>query len=784
MNAFDSTARRQSGHVPDRNPAAHGAGLSRSLLSLLSPAGPGARLSILMFHKVPLQADPLVPGEMDMAKFEQTLDFLEAHTQVLPLSEATVAMQNGSLPSRAVALTFDDGYREWIDNLSPALRRRNMPATFFVTTGQLGGEPLWHERIVAAVRALPDAGLVLPYGFGNYGDLSTIERRIDLVATLQERLKYQPLHERLDAIAQLEAQACRPLIPAQHFDAAMVRALHSHGFEIGAHTINHPILNECSPQQARDEIGGCKDELEAIIGGRVHSFAYPNGRPGTDFGAQHVSLVKACGYQSAVTTGSGAASSRSDPFQLPRFSPWGPGRLRSTLQMARNMMTKGRVLAAPAVDAPATDVRCLMIASTFPPIHGGSAVVYENLCQHMPAGSIRVLTAHTSYVSGAEIEGWREHDAAASFPIERISLLRPRMQPAPANSLVSAARLLFHDVPLYAKAFLRAAHTIRTHGINVVCVGELVAGSMLGIALKKLFKVKLVVYVHGEEITTASSGRLYGNKRKQYLQAFDKVVAVSAFTCDALTGLMDMRPDTITLIPNGVDTDRFTPGPRDEALIRKHKLAGKKIVLTVGRLVARKGIDMTQAPGPALPGGRRRRDASAARAHHPRPRPAGVRDPGRQGQRRRTAGLPAHLRPVRDGQPHHAGRRHRRVWSRVPRSECLSQAGGRRTRRRRRRSGARRPVGPAGGRLPAGADRRGDRTHPARPGAGPAPGRQRPAARARQQHRRRGAPVPARLRAPAGAAPPLIQPLMQCARLAQARHFRARARGQAMHFGQ
>jgi glycosyltransferase involved in cell wall biosynthesis/peptidoglycan/xylan/chitin deacetylase (PgdA/CDA1 family) len=567
--------------------------LSRKIFSMMSPAGPAARLSIMLFHKVPQQADPLVPGDLTLDRFERLLDFATANTNVLPLSEAVSALQRGTLPSRAVVLTFDDGYAEWVENVAPALRRRNLPATFFVTTGQLQGEALWHERIAAAVRALPDEGVVLPYGFGNYGKLDTLDSRVHLLDKLQERLKYTSLSERMDAIAQLEAQACRPLILPRRFDTAAVRALHSQGFEIGAHTVDHPILNECSAQQARDEIGGCKDALEAIVKGRVDSFAYPNGRPGTDFGARHVDIVKACGYKAAVTTSSGAASRRSDPFQLPRFSPWGRSDNQITFQLTRNMLSGGRALPASSAAEDQTDVRCLMIASTFPPIHGGSAVVYDSLCQHMPAGSIRVLTANTSYVNGQEIEGWREHDAAVDYPVERIPLLRPRMLPAPANSLVSAARLLFMDVPLYAKAFLRAASLIRKHRINVVCVGELVAGSMLGIALKKLFDVKLVVYVHGEEITTASSGRLYGNKRKEYLQAFDKVVAVSSFTCDALTELMDVPPDAISLIPNGVDVDRFTPGERDAALIARHGLAGKKTVLTVGRLVRRKGIDMT-----------------------------------------------------------------------------------------------------------------------------------------------------------------------------------------------
>jgi glycosyltransferase involved in cell wall biosynthesis/peptidoglycan/xylan/chitin deacetylase (PgdA/CDA1 family) len=572
--------------------------LVRSVFSLLSPAGRSGRLSVLLFHKIPTVTDPLTSAELNLGRFEQILDFLVENANVLPLSDAADALQRGKLPSRAVALTFDDGYAEWLDNVSPALRKRNLPATFFITTSQLAGATLWHERIVAAVRALPAAGIALPYGFGNYDDLGKPESRIRLAAELQERLKYAPLSERNNAIELLEAQADRALVLPRSFDGNAVRTLHSQGFEIGAHTIHHPILNECTTEQARAEIGTCKEELEAIIGSPVHSFAYPNGRPHEDYSAEHVSMVKSLGYKNAVTTSNGAATASSDIYQLPRFTPWGPSEERIAFQLARNMVTKAKPLppAAAAQEGSAqadTNVRCLMIASTFPPIHGGSAVVYENLCQHMPVNSIRVLSAKRNYLNGREIPGWREHDAAVNFPIDRIDLLRPLMAAPPANVAVSVYRLLFEDVPLYANALFAAARLVRRHRINVVCVGELVAGSWLGIVLRKLYRCKLVIYVHGEEITTVTGGRFYGNRRKDYLAAADKIVAVSSFTCDALTRQMRVRPESIVLIQNGVDTTRFSPGEPDPDIIARHGLAGKKVVLTVGRLVSRKGIDMT-----------------------------------------------------------------------------------------------------------------------------------------------------------------------------------------------
>jgi phosphatidylinositol alpha-1,6-mannosyltransferase len=99
-----------------------------------------------------------------------------------------------------------------------------------------------------------------------------------------------------------------------------------------------------------------------------------------------------------------------------------------------------------------------------------------------------------------------------------------------------------------------------------------------------------VIYVHGEEITTRTDGRL-GQKRKQFLLAADKVVAVSSFTCDAMS-VLGVPPESMVLIQNGVDIDHFTPGERDPELIARHRLQGKQVILTVGRMVARKGTDM------------------------------------------------------------------------------------------------------------------------------------------------------------------------------------------------
>jgi len=153
--------------------------------------------------------------------------------------------------------------------------------------------------------------------------------------------------------------------------------------------------------------------------------------------------------------------------------------------------------------------------------------------------------------------------------------------------------LITNDFPLNIKILYQASQVIRANKINVICIGELVSGSWLGLVCRILFGCKIINYIHGEEVTTTTTYLLYGRNRKFYLNKADAIVAVSQFTHQALIGLMDTDPKKIHIIENGVDINKFIPGLKDNEILRKHKLTGKKILLTVGRLVQRKGIDKT-----------------------------------------------------------------------------------------------------------------------------------------------------------------------------------------------
>jgi len=234
-----------------------------------------------------------------------------------------------------------------------------------------------------------------------------------------------------------------------------------------------------------------------------------------------------------------------------------------------------------------TRARVLMVSSNFPPVIGGSAAVYDNICK-FSGGAIAALAPSRDYITGSAFDGVAAHDAKAGYRIYRTDLLRPSNA---ASGKRLAFKSLFGDLRVMLEVLVRAATIVRSERIRVACIGDLVYGGWLIFPLRRLLGCKVVVYVHGEEITTERGGGLFGAWRKRFLDEADAVVCVSRFTRTALIDLMRTAPSKIAVLPNGVDTERFHVRPPAASAAARYGVASRRVLLSVGRLVPRKGMD-------------------------------------------------------------------------------------------------------------------------------------------------------------------------------------------------
>lgn len=191
-------------------------------------------MTILAYHSISDREHPLA---VTVDAFVRQLDALDGFEFVTVAEHAR--REFAGLPTRrCVALTFDDGYRDFADVVVPVLGDRRIPATVFVPTALLGG-----------CLAVDDAGTGAPTDW-----------------------------------------------PLMTWDD--VREVASAGFDVGSHSATHPRLTGLDAGTLAREVGASKAELETRIARPVAGFCYPAGR----HDARVLGAVAAAGYEWAVVT--------------------------------------------------------------------------------------------------------------------------------------------------------------------------------------------------------------------------------------------------------------------------------------------------------------------------------------------------------------------------------------------------------------------------------------------------------------------------------------------------
>lgn len=308
----------------------------------LSSGGERGRLSILIFHRVSQQADPVFPDEMDARRFDAVCRWLRKWGNVLPLDEAVRRLSDRTLPPRAMSITFDDGYADNHDQALPILQRHGLTATFFIATGFIGGPGMWNDMIIEALRATQrpqwsPEDLGLPDPMHQIVKLDSPQARRGVIEAVIAAAKYLPHDQRSAFAERVAAWSGAKSQQRLMMNPDQLRWLHQAGMQIGAHTVSHPILALLDATAVRAEIADSRATLESILNQPVTLFAYPNGRPGEDYSPDTAAIVRELGFSAAVTTAWGAAHSATDRFEIPRFTPWDRSRLRFGGRMLANL---------------------------------------------------------------------------------------------------------------------------------------------------------------------------------------------------------------------------------------------------------------------------------------------------------------------------------------------------------------------------------------------------------------------------------------------------------------
>jgi len=310
------------------------------LTRLVSPGGQQGSLSVLFFHRVVSVRDPLSPSEPTAAEFDTMMGWVQRQFTVIPLAEGVHRMANGSLPPAAASITFDDGYRDNLEIAAPILKRRGLPATLFVASAFIDGGIMFNDSVIESLRRTSLPTLDFPeIGIGSL-PVTSWEERSRAISLVLPAIKHLPAERRNELVTEFAAKAQVNLPRDLMMTRTQLREFSDFGFEIGAHTENHPILAVLPDEDAKQEIVRGRQALESMIDKRVGLFAYPNGRWGKDFDQRHRDMTKAAGFDAAFSTEPGVSKFDSDLWNLPRFTPWDKTATRFSLRMLANCLAK------------------------------------------------------------------------------------------------------------------------------------------------------------------------------------------------------------------------------------------------------------------------------------------------------------------------------------------------------------------------------------------------------------------------------------------------------------
>jgi len=262
-------------------------GTSELLLRLRARA-PSPWLTVLTYHSVRAPGPyPFDDGVLDATPedFERQIAVIARHCHVLGVDEIRGFANGHRLPPGAVAITFDDGYRNNHDVALPILKRHGVKAIFFVTTGFLEQRRIfWWDRAAYLLKSSKREWIEVRYpalmqvrlvGPRRYQALRAVLRLVKDFYDLE-------LERFLDELARACDVEWNRELDRRFADELLmswddVRALKAAGMDVQSHTRNHLVLQTLPAAKLDDELGGSREQLESVLGDKVRALAYPVG---------------------------------------------------------------------------------------------------------------------------------------------------------------------------------------------------------------------------------------------------------------------------------------------------------------------------------------------------------------------------------------------------------------------------------------------------------------------------------------------------------------------------
>ncbi len=271
-----------------------------------------SQVAIIVYHRVCPKEDNGTLQSLAPQIFEQQIRYLTKYYEVLSLDELVrFISQRKVLPEKAVVINIDDGYRDNYIYAYPVLKKYSVPATIFLTSGQIGTKDLfWWDKVGYSIFHTTRTQFDLDE-IGNYS-IRSEQDRVKTRTLIIERLK-KVSEERKVILIEKIINLCNVEISPRLGERFIltwdeVKEMSNNGIDIGSHSVNHLPLTRVPWEQAKHEISQSKKDIEEKLGRKITAFAYPFGL----YNLELAKFVKQIGFSCAVSVSPYKLISRND----------------------------------------------------------------------------------------------------------------------------------------------------------------------------------------------------------------------------------------------------------------------------------------------------------------------------------------------------------------------------------------------------------------------------------------------------------------------------------------
>jgi peptidoglycan/xylan/chitin deacetylase (PgdA/CDA1 family) len=286
----------------------------------------GHILWILRYHSVSDYEDQnfryLTPSiAVSPGIFESHIALLSRSYRIVSLDDVVAWISGAtSFPRRAVAITFDDGYRDNYRYAYPILKKYGATATFYVVTDAIGNaQPLWTAELRDIVYRASQRHVTLNSIGTQPMDLSDERAKRQSIQTIGRIMRCTTKKRRGEIVREMREKLSAKSDGFLHqvmMSWDDLREMKQGGMGIGSHTMSHPLLTGIPEEEAKVEIALSKAKIEEELGAPVVHFSYPNPGESAHVNETVKTLVCQAGYLTARTSFKGSVDQDSDPLAL------------------------------------------------------------------------------------------------------------------------------------------------------------------------------------------------------------------------------------------------------------------------------------------------------------------------------------------------------------------------------------------------------------------------------------------------------------------------------------